>query len=142
MREPNWTEPINVVIKARPDDGVWQLACPYVESPVLLKIEAQGKWNYSPQFARPCSPNGDLLSPFDPKRCIHDKSPVGALIGRIGGSIADKDATFAFTVGSFFVRKLEKGAGPLFLAMNDLWNGFGDNENEIGVKIYFSAPVQ
>jgi len=137
MPEPTWMEPTSVNIRAHPDDGVWQQALPYVEGPALLKIEAVGQWNYSTQFARPCSANGDLLSPLDPKRCIHEKSPVGALIGRIGGSIADKDATAIFVVGSLCVRKLEmESTGPLFLTINDMWNGFGDNSGELTVNIY------
>jgi hypothetical protein len=141
MTEPSWTELSEATIKARPEDGVWQQALPYVEGPGLLKIEATGQWVYAAQFARPCSANGDLLSPLDPKRCIHEKSPVGALIGRIGGSIADKDTAAIFVVGTLCVRKLEKDtAGPLFFAINDMWNGFGDNSGELKIKIHFYLP--
>lgn len=142
MFEPTWSKPTTVTIQAKPSDGVWQLAFSYVEGPTIIKIEAAGNWNYSPQFAAgPCSANGDLRSPFDPKKCICDKAPVGALIGRIGGSVADKDSASAFVVGSLFVRKLEKGSGPLYLTINDMWNGFGDNLDEIKVSISFSNPA-
>jgi hypothetical protein len=138
MTEPTWTNLTSVTIQARPTDGVWQQAFAHVEGPALLKIEASGQWVYSNLFGNPCSANGDLSSPLDPKRCIHDKSPVGALIGRIGGSIADKDPTSIFVVGSLCVHKLEKEAGPLYLTINDMWNGLGDNSGELTVKIYFS----
>jgi hypothetical protein len=139
MIEPTWTELTTTSIKAQPDDGIWQQG-PYVKGPALLKIEANGQWNYSTRFGRLCSANGDLLSLLDPKRCIHDKSPVGALIGRIGGSIADRDPTYIFLIGSVCLRKLDKDTeGPLFLTINDMWTGFADNSGALTVKIYFAA---
>jgi len=101
-----------------------------------LKIVAEGEWAYSTNFANPCSANGDLNAVIDSKKCIHEKSPVGALIGKIGGSAADKDVT-VFTVGEFCVHKIEdQTAGPLFLTINDTWNGFEDNAGELTVIVY------
>jgi hypothetical protein len=142
---PTWTSlEKNIRIKAQPADGIWQTALDYVQGPLLLKIVANGTWTYSSKFAGACSPNGDVLSPLDNKGCIYEKAPVGALIGRIGGSIASKEPEGVFVVGSFCVRKLDAASvGPLFLTINDKWNGFGDNEGEITVEIEFaSSPAE
>jgi hypothetical protein len=142
MSEPSWTELANnIIISANPDDGIWQRACDYVEGPGLLKIEATGTWKYLNIEPQPCSPNGDRESTLDDENNIHGKSPRGALIGRIGGSIADRDTASVFAVGSFCVRKLDKEAGPLFLTINDAWNGFDDNDGELTVKVSFAAQV-
>lgn len=138
MTEPNWTQIAKFDVSAKPVDGaVWQCACPYVEGPGLLKIEAKGGWKYS--TTEPCPPNGDLGSALDPKNCIHEKSAVGALIGRIGGSVADKDPISVFSVGALCVRKLDKEVGPLLLAINDSWTGFDDNEGTLEVVVFFAA---
>jgi hypothetical protein len=128
-------------VKARPEDSIWQLVYPFVQGPGLLKFEASGKWKYS-DFADPCSANGDLDSPLDNRGCVDEKSPLGALIGRIGGSIAASDGVFI--VGTVCVRKLGNDvAGPLFLAINDKRNGFGDNADELVVEIkYARDPAQ
>jgi hypothetical protein len=142
MSEPKWMPlTVNNPIKAKPDSGVWQQACSYfLQGPALIKIEATGQWNYSRDFVpNPCSADGDVFSPFDSKRCIHENSPVGALIGRIGGSIADKDATSVFCVGSVCVRKLDKDTkGPLFLTINDMRTGFDDNSGDLTVNILYA----
>jgi hypothetical protein len=137
MDAPPWTPLADgIVIKAKPEDGVWQKAFDYVQGPVVLRITATGTWGYSKFVTNRCTANGDLLSPLDTKGCVHEKAPVGALIGRIGGSIATKEPDGVFVVGSIYVRKLDQNtAGPLFLTINDKWNGFGDNDGELVVKI-------
>lgn len=136
MDTPQWTDLANVKIKAKPEGSIWQLAWAFVQGPALLKMEATGQWEYS-KFAKPCSANGDLDSPLDNKGSVHEKAALGALIGRVGGSIADSDGIFI--VGSVCVHKLGKDdAGPLFLAINDKWNGFEDNSSELEVKISYA----
>ena len=142
---PEWTSlQKDIRIKAQPADSIWQKAYDYVEGPLLLKIVASGTWTYSSKFAGTCTSNGDVLSPLDNKGCIYEKAPVGALIGRIGGSIATKEPDGVFVVGSYCVHKLDAtNAGPLFLTINDKWNGFGDNDGEITVEIEFAkSPAE
>jgi hypothetical protein len=142
MIKPDWIELANdIPISAKPKDCIWQCAYSYIEGPGLLKIEATGTWKYLNTAPQPCSPNGDLESPLDGQNNLHGKSPLGALIGRIGGSIADRDTTSVFAVGSFCVRKLDKEAGPLFLTINDAWNGFDDNEGTLTIKLSFAAQI-
>jgi hypothetical protein len=142
MDEPRWTKlKDGIVIKAKPENSFWQEAYGFVRGPGILKIVADGQWYYSTNFAGECSANGDLLSPFDSSRCIHQKAPVGSLIGKIGGSIADKDSSAVFVVGSSCIRNLDGNtAGPLFLAINDMLTGLGDNEGHLIVNIFF-APA-
>jgi hypothetical protein len=143
MDAPNWTELTGIPpIKANPGSGIcWTKAYDHVQGPALLKIVATGEWYYSTKFNLACSANGDLMSPLNPTRCIYEKSPVGALIGKIAGSVADKDSSSVFVVGSECVRKLDQERGPLFLTINDMWTGFGDNYGELNVQI-FLAQVQ
>ena len=139
MYTPNWQELTGIPpIKAKPDYGFWTKAYDYIDAPVVIKIVATGKWKYSTKFGAECSANGDLLSPFNSARCIYEKAPVGALIGRIGGSTADKDSTSVFVVGSECVRKLDQERGPLFLTINDMWTGFNDNDGLLTVQIFFA----
>jgi hypothetical protein len=143
MTEPNWIslKTGHKVSAARNKDGnVWQVALPFLQNPGFFKIVASGEWSYSSKFGLKCSANGDLLAPFDPKRCVHENSPIGCLIGRIGGSVAARTSEGIFTVGSYCVRKLEvETQGPLFLAINDLWTGFDDNSDELTVNIFFGS---
>lgn len=143
MDTPKWTELGSVKVSAKPESSIWQLAWAFVRGPALLKMEAIGQWEYS-KFAKSCSANGDLDSPLDNKSSVHEKAALGALIGRVGGSIADSDGIFI--VGAVCVHKLgEDDAGPLFLAINDKRNGFEDNSGELDVKISWAkdpaAPV-
>jgi hypothetical protein len=137
--ELKWTElQKGLVVKAKPD-GLWTKG-PLIVGPTILKIEAKGTWRYSATFAEPCTADGDLTSPFDLKKCVWDKSPVGSLIGRIGGSSADKDPTYVFAVGTSCIRAIDQNTkGLLFLTINDMWVGFGDNSGELTVNVYFAA---
>ncbi len=142
MSTPSWNKVSEKKIKAQPEKGIWQLAYDYIEGPALLKIEATGEWNYSVNYAGTCSANGELASVIDPKRCIHESSPVGALIAKIGGSTADRTAS-VFTVGELCVRKVDNDtSGPLFLTINDVWDGLGDNEGELTVTISIGKQGQ
>ena len=133
MHTPQWTDLDTVKVKAKPEGSIWQSAWAFVQGPALLKMEATGQWEYS-KFAKPCSPNGDLDSPLDNKGSVHEKA---ALIGRVGGSIADSEGIFI--VGTVCVHKLGKDdAGPLFLAINDKRSGFEDNSGELEVKISYA----
>jgi hypothetical protein len=146
MNEPKWCQLQKdfKVSAARPHGNVWKIAVPFLDAPGWLRIEASGEWIYSNKFNLKCDANGDLLSPLDPKRCVHESSPVGCLIGRIGGSAASKASDGIFTVGSYCVQKVDDKTqgGPLFLTINDLWTGFDDNSDELTVNIYFrTSPL-
>lgn len=94
----------------------------------LLRIQATGTW--APFAGLPsCGPDGLAGFNYPDSSLIVADCPVGALIGRIGGSSATVKAvgdappgqTKAFAVGSYCVVKLPEGVvGPLFIGFNGL----------------------
>jgi hypothetical protein len=94
-----------------------------------LKLKASGKWE--PMAGLPaCGPDGLCGQSFPDDRLIVTDCPVGALIGRVGGSSAVLKATAAvadageskpFPMGTYTVLKLpEKVIGPLYVGFNIL----------------------
>jgi hypothetical protein len=94
-----------------------------------LKLQVSGRW--TPLAGLPeCGPDGLAGQPFPEDRLILPDCPVGALIGRIGGSSAsvramtpatDAGESKPFPIGSYALLKLpEKVVGPLFLGFNIL----------------------
>jgi hypothetical protein len=136
MTQPNWQVltgvPHSVPAKPR---GLWTRVCDYIEGPVKLKLEANGEWAYS---KKRCGPDGapqeglvaDALVP---------SAPLGTLVGKIGGSSADKPDVskgLVFAVGSYCVVSLDNTArGALFLTMNDVVSRFDEHDGEISVTI-------
>jgi hypothetical protein len=136
MTQPNWQSiaehPFSVPAKPQ---GLWTKVCDYIEGPVKLKVEAKGEWECS---KKRCGPDGapqegliaDALVP---------SAPVGALVGKIGGSSADKPdvaKAFVFSVGTYSVVTLdEKVKGALFLTMNDVVSRFDQHDGAVEVTI-------
>jgi hypothetical protein len=136
--ERNMTEPIWLPLILKTDKvlakpaALWTLVCEYLKGPLKLKIEATGSWKYAP--TRFCGPDGSRLAGI-PSDALNASAPLGALIGKIGGSPTDKPAT-SFVVGSYTVIALdEKTEGALFLTMNDRIGHFEDHEQEVTVTI-------
>lgn len=124
----------SVDVAAKPN-GVWTLVDSIWTTPVRLVFEAQGKWKYSP--VDECTADGDLHSLIDPARTILGGGPVGALIGKIGGSSAGiKDGICLFLVGQYCaVETKPEWKGPLFLTINDEPKGLGNNDGTIVVDV-------
>jgi hypothetical protein len=126
-------------VPGKPPAGIWTKVLEYVNGPRKLCFEVAGNWSYSPRHE--CGPDGnrneggiaDLLVP---------SAPVGAVIGKIGGSSADRvppPGAVIFVVGSFCVIEIPPSgvggpagvpgvaipgggavvSGALFLTMND-----------------------
>jgi hypothetical protein len=138
---PTWTQLASVKVSAR-SPAIWQKAIEWVSGPLLLKFEATGTWQFCGASGTECSPDGDLSFPIALNRCISDKAPIGSLIGRIGGSTSQKDdPESVFPIGTFCIYLLSNTKmGPVFLTINDIWTGFGDNNDEVEVTISW-APV-
>ena len=136
MSDVNWRELKKITIPAKPV-GVWTVACEYLTATRKLKIEAEGTWSYGQDLS--CSPDGDVGSPRSCEKCLSNQAPIGALIGKLGGSSAGIKDT-VITIGRFCVIELTEAAkGPLFLTINDEPAGLSDNTGEVTVHIY-SAP--
>jgi hypothetical protein len=105
--------------------------------------QTQDKLSPSPAFWRYASegvsgPDGDYASNINIASLITEKAPVGALIGKIGGSTSGKDdGALIFCVGSFCVFRLsDSQEGALFLTINDSPKGFRDNDGQMLVNVY------
>ncbi len=69
--------------------------------------------------------------------CLSQDALVGALIGKLGGSSASVKNSNAFVVGSYCVLEVaETSKGPLYLTINDLPAGMGDNSGKLLVSIW------
>lgn len=138
---------VTTVIDADPPN-LWVCVLDYVED-VKLKIVAEGTWEWAP--GRSCSPNGEL-GERQPSDLLFASAPLGALIGKIGGSTCDKSEWLAagtaasgitrpavFTVGclGFYApAKTDPVRGPLFLAMNDSPLRFRYHSGQLTIRIF------
>lgn len=133
----NWAELDKigrVVVPARPANGLWTLARGFLVGPLILRLEAEGKW--TPIAGLPeCGPDGLCHWAFGRDRLLTKRAPPGALIGRFGGSNIATDDADIFAVGSVAVLSVEKAAGPLYLTINDATECFDDNSGEVIVTI-------
>jgi len=136
-----WTvEATKVEVPAKPS-GLWTLVGDYLRGPALVRFETDSKseWNYSPRVK--CSPDGDFNALISPQGCLMPGAPVGALIGKIGGSSAGQSDGKLFLVGSFAVIEVDPNThGPLYLTINDEISNMGNNEGSLKVTISM-APV-
>jgi hypothetical protein len=75
-------------------------------------------------------------------RCLLEKGPVGALIGKLGGSTAGSDDGTLFLAGQSCVVKVAQGnGGPLYLTINDEITGLGNNDGTISVEVLRSIQA-
>jgi len=107
-----------------------------IEGPVLVKLEVaapNATWRYAED--RSCGPDGDLTSLIARSRCLCPGAPVGALIGKLGGSSAGIDDGKIFPVGRYCVVDVPSDSGALFLSINDEVTGMEDNDDTLAVAI-------
>src|SRR5438309_8608468 len=117
MIEFEWREVLNKMkIPAKPT-ALWTKVFDYIEGPARLRIEAEGIWSYS---KRHCGPEG-IPSVGLMNDALVSTAPLGALVGKIGGSTAEKPDTTkigVFAVGNYCVLNLDASAkGALFMTM-------------------------
>ncbi|HET7436907.1 MAG TPA: hypothetical protein VFN10_19520 [Thermoanaerobaculia bacterium] len=127
-----------VEIPAKPA-AIWTKVLDYVPLNTVLKLEATEKWEYADGVK--CGPDGAVANKLklDP---LSNVAPIGALIGRIGGSTATipkGDESGIFAVGSFAVVSVP-AAGPLFLTINLAPSQYPTTTDTIKVTIYESKP--
>jgi hypothetical protein len=131
----NWQVLANVKVPAKPAGG-WTLAVEWVKGPGMLKFEAGAEeWFYAESDQNKAFADGDLAALVAPKTCLLPTAPVGALIGKIGGSSAGTADGTVFVVGKFCLLEVAKSKGPVYLTINDELTGLGNNRGEISVKI-------
>ncbi len=101
----------------------------FIDGGTILKIEAETDelWRYAPD--RRCTANGDPAAQIARERCVFAGAPVGALIGKIGGSTVGAADGTVFAVGSQCVVKVADPGGPLYLTINDEETGMDAESN-------------
>jgi hypothetical protein len=138
MPSNNWESLAEVTVSAKPD-GIWTLLCEDLPDFKTLKIVSSGKWSYSDKFEANCSGNGHAASPIKSDRCIFPQAPIGALIGKFGGSNMGLADGPVFVIGSRCIYERpsdSKVPHPcLFATINDLLDGFEDNSGELNVSV-------
>lgn len=130
-------------IPAAATGGTWTPVLDYVPAGAILKIQARGRWNYSDEEAALVGPAGDPASPIARDQLLNANAPVGALVGKIGGSTGEKGGDHGFVVGSYCVLTVPDGkAGALMLAMNNLGTARVGSSDPLVVSIhrYETAP--
>lgn len=138
MPTSNWEPLAEIKVSAKPD-GIWTLICEDLLDFKKLKIVSNGKWTYSTKLQEGCSGNGDPTSPMKSEHCLYPQAPIGALIGKFGGSNMGVSDASIFVIGSVCI--YEKAADSktphpcLFATINDLPDGFGDNGGELTVTV-------
>jgi hypothetical protein len=127
-------ETSSVSVPARPATGLWTVVRSYVSTGQIIHIEARGTWRPVAEFDS-CGGDGMRHWAFAGDRLLCKKAPLGALIGKIGGSGASSDDSEIFLVGSVAVITIDKTQGPLYLTINDAPEFFGDNDGSLEVTI-------
>jgi hypothetical protein len=131
----NFEPLVSPLVRARPS-GAWTFVDAIVDGGDVLKITAsdEQRWSYADAATAHCGPDGDPQALLSRDKCIMPTAPVGALIGKIGGSTADTGGT-TFLVGSFCVFRVPDGGGPLFLTINDESGGLENNSGWLHVTV-------
>jgi hypothetical protein len=133
--------------------SLWRRAIDFVPGPRLLRLQVTDKDGKPLAAAAQWGPAGNLSSPdglptSPPKGTLLlcTTAPIGALIGKLGGSSADNPDTTAnappfgtkkvFAVGSYCVISLSKDdGGPLFLTRNDVLDAFSQDMGSLFILI-------
>jgi hypothetical protein len=127
--------------------SLWTQIGPYIAGPVKLKIEVvdpAAVWQYSTDHW--CRAGGTTRNDA---AALLPGAPIGALVGKLGGSTADcppppgpagpspmPAGNRTFAVGTFAVIEVKaEESGPLFLGMNDTLAGFAQHAGALKVKI-------
>jgi hypothetical protein len=107
----------------------WILVLETFQDATHLRIDAEGCWTAMGGLLAKCGPDGLIGLPLIPERLMAAECPVGALIGKIGGSSAATATAAAaspaigegkaFAIGLHCVTSVpEKSIGPLFVGFN------------------------
>jgi hypothetical protein len=84
-----------------------------------LLMRATGTWSAIPGVLEPCGPNGHAGFVLPSDRVVLADAPLGALIGRIGGSAASLQPDGVFAIGTDCVIPMPADSvGPLFVSFN------------------------
>jgi hypothetical protein len=130
MIELKWTPIVTFRLADQDVVGPWLVACDVIGAATTrLKLKAKGEWTAMSGLPA-CGPDGLPGQAFPDDRLVVADCPVGALVGKIGGSSATLKAVAIateageakpFAIGSQTALKLPDNAiGPLYVGFNIL----------------------
>jgi hypothetical protein len=129
----DWQPIVKGAVVAAKPTGLWTMVHEFVRGPAELWVTATGRWYYSED--KSCGPDGDLNALIARTRCLFPKAPVGALIGKVGGSSAGFEDGTLFLAGANCVFDVGGAAGPLYFTINDEYTGMLNNRNSLVVEV-------
>ena len=138
MTSIDWTkldDEFRVVVPAKPAAGLWTLVRTFVSNSQIIRLEAEGEWSPVSDLGLRCGADGLRSWIFGRDQLLFKKAPLGALIGKIGGSNTSTEESEIFLVGSVAVFQIDKAVGPLYLTINDAPGFFDDNSGALSVTI-------
>lgn len=98
MPQISWTE-LKVFEKKNFEiAGLWQVFVESIRDATHLLITADGQWEAMGKLLAPCGPDGHAGLRVQPDQLILQDCPVGALIGKFGGSSASISGPTAVAV--------------------------------------------
>jgi hypothetical protein len=113
--------------------GLWLRVIDLLPAKRLIRIVATGTWS-DLRGGTAVGPDGYLDLSLTAEHLIYADAPLGALIGKIGGSTADKitgdkttgdkkiEGITLFPIGTYCVVAPIEKAAPLFVAVNGAWS--------------------
>jgi len=123
----SWVEVGKVEITDEVIHWPWKLAAETLHGLTHVQIKAEGEWEALGAQIQPFNPDGHAGLPIQTDRIILSDCPIGAVIGKVGGSSANfavvsSSATPAagtpFPVGAHCVAATHGSIGPLFIGFN------------------------
>ncbi len=102
-------------------DGPWLRIADYISKGKVVKCTASGAWRYLPEHAQHCDADGFLGLPLPCDQLLVPSSPLGSLIGKLGGSSADQKDGTIFAIGRFTMLTVpDKEPCALFVTVNSM----------------------
>jgi hypothetical protein len=131
--------------------GLWLRVADLLPPKRLIRIVASGTWS-DLRDGNAIGPDGYLNLSLTAEQLILAGAPLGALIGKIGGSTADKvtvdktagdkkvDGLTIFPIGTYCIVAPIDKAAPLFVAVNGAWSVAQFHFLTLRVEISTSEP--
>lgn len=158
MATVNWNLLCEYQIEPGPVTKPWILVLDGPKESTYLQIKAAGKWTPAGGLLGQCGPDGLLGAPFQTDKLVVSDCPVGALIGKFGGSSASLTPASAastapptaaspltegrsFAIGSHCVVAVpDRSIGPLYVSFNGLIRPVTVDERAV-ITIFGTTPT-
>lgn len=140
MNVKDW-QPLTTFNKVNLDlSSVWIKVIDHLSAGKLLKLSAEGEWSFLSGLDMKCKPDGFLGFPLPYDKLLVPSAPLGALIGKIGGSTADQKDGTVFAIGSFAVVAVPEKSGPLYIGVNAAQGAPISRLDKLSIEILIADP--